>query len=141
VRNDLNAGRETRGPVARIYIDGAGMRPDGTGSGYGWMDEHRGIEFYRQRDGLTNNQAEYRALLSAVKHLPQGSVAEMFTDSELICYQFEGSYKVRDPKLKKLLTRVYETIKQRQVKVTLSWVRRERNLAGKLLERRRAMDK
>jgi ribonuclease HI len=52
----------------------------------------------------TNNQAEYRALVWAIDELARrkiGSV-EFCLDSELVVKQMQGSYKVRDEKLKDL---------------------------------------
>jgi ribonuclease HI len=85
-------------------------------------------------DGLTSNQAEYRALLSGVKNLREGSRASVFSDSQLMCEQFNGRYRVRDLHLQKLLARVQQVIAERRLTVTLAWVPREQNLAGKLLD-------
>jgi len=119
----------------RVFVDGAGMGPFGTGSGYAWIYESKKKRLVKRIDGLTNNEAEYRALLSALKHLPEGAEAEVFSDSLLICAQYAGRYAVNKPELQALLSRVREVVRDRRLKVTLTWVPRERNLAGKLLER------
>ncbi len=55
-----------------------------------------------REDGLTNNQAEYKGILSAVESLPAGTVTEICNDSQVACSQLNGQYAVRDPKLFKL---------------------------------------
>lgn len=52
----------------------------------------------------TNNQAEYQAVIKALELAQSLGAKELkiFTDSELICRQIKGSYKVKDSKLKPL---------------------------------------
>jgi ribonuclease HI len=130
------------GPVAdssdrriTVYIDGAGQRPDGRGSGYGFVIK-RGTSRVKTVDGLTNNQAEYRALLYAVRKLPRHSAVDIFSDSSLVVEQFNGKCAVNDPHLSDLLKDVQFTIRERHLDVQLNWVSRKQNPAGKLMERR-----
>ena len=46
-----------------IYVDGSG----GTNSGYGYFVKETGESFYEKKPDLTNNQAEYMAIISALK--------------------------------------------------------------------------
>ena len=45
-----------------IYVDGSG----GTNSGYGYFVKETGESFYEKKSELTNNQAEYLAIISAL---------------------------------------------------------------------------
>ena len=45
-----------------IYVDGSG----GSNSGYGYFVKETGESFYEQKPDLTNNQAEYMAIISAL---------------------------------------------------------------------------
>jgi len=65
-----------------IHCDGAGSRPDGKGSGFAWLQPRTGERHIEHVDGLTNNQAEYFALISALNSLANGSAAQVFTDSQ-----------------------------------------------------------
>ncbi len=116
-----------------IYCDGAGCRPNGAGSGFAWIQPDISERHIEQIDGLSNNQAEYHALISALEFIPDGSAARIFTDSELMCSQVNGKYKVRNTNLKNLFIRVNELIRTKHLKIDLQWVPREKNLAGKLL--------
>lgn len=53
---------------------------------------------------LTNNQAEYLAVLEALKKLHRLNASRIVfhLDSELVVKQLNGSYKVKNPQLKKL---------------------------------------
>ena len=53
---------------------------------------------------ITNNKAEYKALIEALEYCIQGFYAEphIYTDSELVTSQLDGSYKTKDPELKSL---------------------------------------
>lgn len=61
----------------------------------------------------TNNQAEYRALTLALEHIlkefgQESKVisAYCFLDSELVVRQLLGDYKVKEPTIKELFTKV-----------------------------------
>jgi len=58
----------------------------------------------------TNNQAEYRAVIAALKEaLKLGAVeADIYLDSELVVKQINGSYRVRNAALKPLYLEVKE---------------------------------
>lgn len=122
--------------VFKVYIDGAGMRPDGTGSAYAYFNQTTGKRSVRYVDGLTNNQAEYRGLIFALRNLPVGSVADIFTDSQLLHRQYNQEWNVNDVDLQNLLDRAVEIIRERHLTVTLHWVGRKANLAGPILERK-----
>ena len=46
-----------------IYVDGSG----GIDSGYGFFVKETGESFYEKKPDITNNQAEYLAIISALK--------------------------------------------------------------------------
>lgn len=119
--------------IVRIFTDGSGMRPDGTGSGFAWLREDTGERKLVREDGLTNNQAEYRGILSAIENVGPGAKVEILTDSENTCFQLRGERRVRDSKLAKLHDRITVVIKKNRLTVTFSWVPRRENLAGKLI--------
>jgi ribonuclease HI len=120
--------------MKQFHIDGSGSRPDGTGSGFAWVRIGTEEQRVYRVDGLTNNQAEYRALLSVLKHLNYGNEARIFTDSQLVCQQFNRRWSINDPKLIRLLDRAEELIEDKQLEIDVQWIPREQNVAGKLLE-------
>jgi len=116
-----------------VHCDGAGCGPNNQGSGIAWIQPITKQQHVERIDGLTNNQAEYHAFISALKSLPNGSVAHVYTDSQLMWSHFIGKYRVYSPELLDLLSQVHALIKEKNLTIDLEWVRREKNLAGKLL--------
>jgi ribonuclease HI len=118
-----------------FHIDGAGARPDGTGSGFGWVRLGTDKQRVRWVDGLTNNQAEYRGLISVLEYLAVGSCALIRTDSQLLCEQFNHRWAVNDPQLLGLLSDARDLIGEKELDIEVRWIPREENVAGKLLDR------
>jgi ribonuclease HI len=119
--------------IIRIFTDGSGCRPDGEGSGFSWLREDNGARKVVREPGLTNNQAEYRAILSAVESLTQGEKAEILTDSENTCFQLKGERRVKDPHLAKLHAEIQTAIAENRLTVIFTWIPRRDNRAGKLI--------
>ncbi|MGB9003363.1 MAG: RNase H family protein [Nitrosotalea sp.] len=46
-----------------IFVDGSG----GPDSGFGFYVQETGESFYKKEPGITNNQAEYMAIIAALK--------------------------------------------------------------------------
>jgi ribonuclease HI len=117
----------------RIFTDGSGQRPDGKSSGFAWIREDTGQKHIERIDGLTNNVAEYRALISALKALRPSCNVEVLTDSLLLVSQLRGECRILDPKLVTLANEVRTIADRKRLKLTMTWVPRQKNRAGKLL--------
>ncbi|MCX6760690.1 MAG: ribonuclease HI family protein [Candidatus Nealsonbacteria bacterium] len=85
-------------------------------------------------DNLTNNEAEYQAVVFALqkfkalfgKKLAESSEVEMRMDSELLVKQLNGEYKVLEPKIQELFLKVWN-LKIDFQKVRFNFIPRERN--------------
>ena len=92
--------------VFTAHIDGASKgNPGPAGIGYSIEKDGVMIEEYSEFIGeTTNNTAEYRALLAALRRLKElgGRQVTVFSDSELIVRQINGLYKVKNQKLQHL---------------------------------------
>jgi ribonuclease HI len=130
-RRDYHDERPT---VKVFYVDGAGARPDGTGSAFAWIREGTDIVRVKQINGLTSNQAEYRGLIAVLRYVSHRSQVMIFTDSQLVAEQFAGRYAVRDKELARLLSEAQEIIWEKALDVRVKWIPREENLVGKYLE-------
>ena len=62
---------------------------------------------------MTNNQAEYHALIEGLKTVKEWKPdrLEIFLDSELVVEQVKGQYKTRKPDLQRLLAEVEQLLK------------------------------
>lgn len=92
----------------RLFSDGASRgNPGLAAAGLVLYGGPTGAELFREGRALgilTNNQAEYRALLLGLAAAQRLGVErlEIAMDSELIVRQLEGRYKVKHPQLKPL---------------------------------------
>ena len=118
-----------------IYVDGSGS-PRG---GFGWLVKETGESHYEKHDGVTNNQAEYMAILSAVRHARSGSGAPPY-DDVVICSdslntvkQLNHEYAINNEVLRELAMQCWSEIAEFGGRLEVRWVRREENLAGKML--------
>ena len=127
---------KTKQPIV-FYTDGSGARPDGKGSATAWVREDTGEEHFESVDGLTNNQAEYRAIISALESCPSGLLVRILSDSQLVIYQIRGEYRVYDSNLANLRNVVNDAVLNRTLNVEFNWIPRGQNRADKLLQRKR----
>ena len=87
----------------------------------------------RLNSTLTNNEAEYQAVLYALLNNDWRSQSlNLLSDSQLIVNQLNRKYKIKEPRLRELAENIWALVKDRDVIFT--WIPREENLAGKLLK-------
>ena len=129
----MKTNEKQRNKAIRIFTDGSGSRPNGKGSGFAWLRQDKSAKKIFREDGLTNNQAEYRAILSALESLPKGTNAEILTDSENTCCQLNGQRRVLNPKLAEIYQQIQDLIEKNRLTVSFAWIPRRDNLAGKLI--------
>ncbi len=127
-----------------IYTDGASRGNPGKGAvGIVFCNEKG--EAIREHaellgDKITNNEAEYKAVISALKKfkalfgkkLAEKSEIEVRSDSELLVKQLEGKYKIVNPEIQKFFIEIWN-LKIDFGKVKFKLISREKNkLADKL---------
>jgi len=115
-----------------IYTDGAGW--NGKVSKYAYLILKDGKEIKREVEvvnkKLTNNEAEYTALIEALKD-KNSKNATIYMDSKLVVEQLAGNYVVKAENLYNLFLKAQELVKKRNVK--LKWIPRKKNIAGKII--------
>lgn len=113
------------------YTDGGARgNPGPAGIGIVIKDESgETIEAYGRYIGqTTNNQAEYKALISALEKADELGATEVacFLDSELVVKQINHEYKVRDSDLAPLFLKVWNHLNTFK-KVSFVHIPREKN--------------
>ena len=112
-----------------VYVDGAG----GDNSGYGYYVKETGESYYEQKPNITNNQAEYLAIITALKKLANSSdEITIFSDSKNTVSQLNHEYSINNEQLRTLAREAWELIAKNS-KIKLTWIPRKENLAGKML--------
>lgn len=112
-----------------VYVDGAG----GDDPGYGYYVKETGESFYEKKPDITNNQAEYLAIISALKtFVNTDEEITIFSDSKNTVYQLNHEYAINNEELRSLAREAWSLIAKFS-KIKISWVPRSENLAGKML--------
>jgi len=113
----------------RIYVDGAG----GTNSGYGYYIKETGESFYEKKPDITNNQAEYMAIIAALeKFVGTDDEVTICSDSKNTVSQLNHEFAINNEQLKQLAREAWPII-AKYSKLKITWIPRKENLAGKML--------
>jgi ribonuclease HI len=117
--------------VLTIHTDGAARGNPGP-SAFAYVIARDGappIEEHGCLGRMTNNQAEYTALVRALEHaarLGTGHQVHILSDSELMVKQMRGEYRVKNEELRDLYEEA-RTLARRFSAVRFEHVRREQN--------------
>ena len=112
-----------------IYVDGAG----GPNSGYGYYVKETGESFYEKKSDITNNQAEYLAIISALKKFVNtNNELIIFSDSKNTVSQLNHEFAINNDSLRILAREAWELVGHCS-NLKIKWIPRKENLAGKML--------
>lgn len=114
-----------------VYTDGASRgNPGESGIGIAIKDNSNNTvhEIKKYFPKLTNNQAEYKALIFALEYLIKNGIkkAKFFTDSQLLANQINGRWKVKHPGIK-ILNKEARTFLIKLDSFDISYIPREEN--------------
>ena len=115
--------------VLSIFVDGSA----GSNSGFGYFVKETGESFYEKKANITNNQAEYLAIISALKKFSD-SMDEIiiYSDSKNTVSQLNHEYAINNDQLRSLAREAWEII-TKFPNLKIKWIPRNQNLAGKML--------
>lgn len=115
----------------KIYVDGSGW--NGKSCAYAILIKGTNTPFVIEyKTKMTCNEMEYLAVLEGCKVANEGDI--ILTDSQLISNQVYGRWKINKERLKVFVGKIRELMQEKRLSV--DWISREKNLAGKLLEKR-----
>lgn len=127
----------------KAYVDGASRGNPGKAGAGVWIEGDPPNELTCYLGEATNNEAEYQALLVALKEAHRRGVAgvQIYSDSELLVRQVQGGYQIRSEKLRPLYEQVKDLI-ERFAEFEIQHVPREKNreadrLANKAIDQAR----
>lgn len=130
--------KEEKKSVFFAEVDGSAEPNPGPG-GFGVYLEGGGKSWERSKrlEYTTNNEAEYLALLEAVRMAKQHGAEKLVvqTDSQLLFHQVRGEWRVREPRLRALLEAVRK--EAGSMSLEMRWVPREQNARADRLSRKR----
>lgn len=112
-----------------IYVDGSG----GENSGYGYFIKETGESFYEKKAKITNNQAEYMAIIAALKKIgPTEQQITIYSDSKNTVSQLNHQYAINSEQLRILAQQAWSYM-SKMPNLKIVWIPRSENLAGKML--------
>ena len=115
--------------VRNIYVDGSG----GAKSGCGFFVKETGESFFEENPGITNNQAEYLAIISALKKNENfDDEITIFSDSKNTVNQLNHEFAINNEQLRTFARQAW-SLMAKFSKLKIKWVPRSENLAGKML--------
>ena len=112
-----------------VYVDGSG----GPNGGFGFFVKETGESFYEKKSEITNNQAEYMAIISALKKfVDTDNEITIYSDSKNTVNQLNHEFAINNEKLRDLARESWLIIAKFS-KLSIVWIPRKENLAGKML--------
>jgi ribonuclease HI len=112
-----------------VYVDGSG----GPNGGFGFFVKETGESFYEKKSEITNNQAEYMAIISALKKFVNtNDEITIFSDSKNTVNQLNHEFAINNEKLRDLARESWLIIGKFS-NLSIVWISRKENLAGKML--------
>ncbi len=112
-----------------VYVDGSG----GPNGGYGYFVKETGESFYEKKPEITNNQAEYMAIISALhKYAHSDEEITIYSDSKNTVNQLNHEFAINNEQLR-ILARDAWGIMGKISNLKIVWIPRKDNLAGKML--------
>ena len=112
-----------------IYVDGSG----GPNSGFGFFVKETGESFYEKEPNITNNQAEYMAIIMVLKKfLDNNNEINIYSDSKNTVAQLNHEYAINNDQLRILAMEAWNLM-GKYINLKIKWIPRNENLAGKML--------
>ncbi len=112
-----------------VYVDGSG----GSNGGFGFFVKETGESFYEKKSEITNNQAEYMAIISALKKfVDTDDEITIYSDSKNTVNQLNHEFAINNEKLRDLARESWLIIGKFS-NLSIVWIPRKENLAGKML--------
>ena len=112
-----------------VYVDGSG----GPNGGFAFFVKETGESFYEKKSEITNNQAEYMAIISALKKfVDTDNEITIYSDSKNTVNQLNHEFAINNEKLRDLARESWIIIAKFS-NLLIVWIPRKENLAGKML--------
>ena len=112
-----------------VYVDGSG----GPNGGFGFFVKETGESFYEKKSEITNNQAEYMAIILALKKFVEtDDEITIYSDSKNTVNQLNHEFAINNEKLRDLARESWVIITKFS-NLLIVWIPRKENLAGKML--------
>jgi ribonuclease HI len=110
----------------KIYTDGGEDK-------YCFVIPEKNIAKIFEKKGITNNEAEYLAVIEALNFVEENSNVLILSDSKLIVNQIKMEWHIKEERLREMFKKIIGIIDEKKLKFKIEWIPREENKAGKVL--------
>jgi ribonuclease HI len=90
------------------------------------------VKMFDSKD-MTNNEAEYSAVIEALKFVENNSKVTILSDSKLVVNQIKMEWHIKQERMREMFKEVHRLISEKNIDLKVEWVPREENKAGKIL--------
>jgi len=112
-----------------IYVDGSGPPK----CKFGYIIKETGESVYKGRAGITNTEAEYLAVLKALKRFDNSDDdITLYSDSQVVVQQLNQESAINNDSLRDLARKAWKRMAHIPY-LKIKWIPRNKNLAGKML--------
>lgn len=128
--------------VFRIFTDGGSRGNPGPAAFGVWVEQEQTpgqvVPHYSESQYIgekTNNEAEYQGFIASIRWAEQESrkypqdqiVFRWHLDSKLVVEQFQGNWKIKEPRLQEFVSQARELWKKIEATKTITYVPRAQN--------------
>ena len=120
--------------ILKVYTDGGSKGNPGPSSigGVGYIYGKKVFEFKKSIGIATNNDAEYKALIEALKNVTSYKLQviriEFYSDSRLMVNQVKGLFKVKNGRIKEYILKIRGLEQEIALPISYLYVPREQNV-------------
>jgi|WetSurMetagenome_2_1015567.scaffolds.fasta_scaffold218956_1 ribonuclease HI len=107
---------------------------DGCGDGHSVALFPDDDVYFMYEKGISNNEAEFNAVILALENLPQRSHARIRTDSQTVVWHLTGEGRSKSPAFVKKSVEIQDLIRGKELNIEIQWIPRRHNTADRLLK-------
>ena len=107
---------------------------DGSGDGHSVALFPGDDVYFMYEMGVSNNEAEFNAVILALEHLSPRSHARIRTDSQTVVWHLTDERRSKSPAFVKKTVEVRDLIRGKDLNIEIQWIPRRHNTADRLLK-------
>lgn len=107
---------------------------DGSGDGHSVALFPNDEVYFMYEKGISNNEAEFNAVILALENLPPRSHARIRTDSQTVVWHLTGEGRSKSPAFVKKSVEIQDLIHGKELTIEIQWIPRRHNTADRLLK-------
>jgi ribonuclease HI len=98
----------------KIYTDGGKKK-------YCFVIPEKNIVKMFDSKDMTNNEAEYSAVIEALKFIEENSKVTVFSDSKLVVNQVKMEWHIKQERMRQLFKKVLSLINEKKIDFNIYW--------------------